>query len=307
MDFVDETLVQLADEQTRPNVFDSEALEQILGAAYDVDAMGPLQGTFAPIFDEFELGFSAPRMGVLDGAWNPISHPDQRSEGRFRLTGMADEGALRVDAVWRGSILARYAEANDPILDFSMALPDREAVDAEVAAAHGGSLPTGPTLEQERKTALLNSIKASISQPAAFTEDSLDALRKATGANSIGALLDRLRNPELGFAQVVFPDPAPVSTVRRPLPVATALLIRDQPISVASLLWESKILRDRLTSLGVGLPKDEALRLRFPLVITWIVPSAVFTDGDWPGQDAAERRTNAGTWLAREGIGLVAK
>lgn len=306
MDFVDTTIVSLADEQTRAAVFDTESLEALLEATYDVDAMGPIQGTLTPLFDELEIGYAAPRPAMLEGAWHRVAEPADRHEARLTVSGMPGEDALRVDALWRGSILARYAEAQDRIVDVSIAWPRKEAVDADVAAANGGVLPTGVALEQGRKTALLNQIKGTLGEPAAFTEDSLDAVRRTIGAGSIGGLLDRLRDPERGVAQVVFPDPAPVATTRRPLPVAVALLVRNAPISVAQLLRDSKAVRDRLTSLGAGLPKDEALRQRQRLTIAWVVPASVFADTGWPGQNNAERRANAAKWLSREGIGLVA-
>jgi hypothetical protein len=306
MDFVDTTIVALAGESTRAGVFDSESLEAVLEAAYDVDAMGPIAGTLTPLFDELEVGYAAPQPGTLEGAWHPVAEPAQRNEARFQLSGLPGEEALRVDAMWRGSILARYAEAQDQIVDVSVAWPDKEAVDAAVAAANGGLLPTGATLELGRKTALLDQIRASLADPTAFTEDRLDAVRRTVGAGSIGGLLDRLRDPERAVAQIVFPDPAPVATIRRPLPVAVALLIRDAPFSVAELLSQSKVVRARLMSLGAGLPKDDALRQRQRLTVAWVVPASMFTDTDWPGADDDERRANAAKWLSREGIGLVA-
>jgi hypothetical protein len=306
VDFVDSNIVKLAGDATRAAVFDDAALEALLDAAYDLDSMGPLAGKLTPIFDELELGYSAGRPSTFEGAWHPVSEPAQRNEARFQVAGLPGEQNVRVDALWRGSILARYAEAQDRITGVSIAWPVKESVDAAVAAANGGVLPAGATLEQGRKTALLAQIRDSLDDPATFTEDSLDAVRRTVGAPSIGGLLDRLRDPERGFAQVVFPDPAPVAAVRRPLPVAIALLIRDAPLSVATLLAESKAIRAQLLSLGAGLPKDESLRQRQRLVIGWVVPVAVFADTDWPGANNDTRRANAAKWLSREGIGLVA-
>jgi hypothetical protein len=305
MDFVDTTIVALADDATRAGVFDAESLEALLEATYDVDAIGPIAGTLTPLFDELELGYAAPRPGTLEGAWHPVAEPAARNEARFQISGLPGEEAPRVDAMWRGSILARYAEAQDRIVDVSVGWPDKEAVDAAVAVANGGSLPTGEALEQGRKTALLDQIRDSLGEPTAFTEDSLDAVRRSVGEASIGGLLDRLRDPERGVAQIVFPDPAPVATTRRPLPVAVALLIRNAPVSVAQLLAESKLVRARLMALGAGVPKDEALRQRQRLTIGWVVPASVFADTDWPGNDNAARRANAARWLSREGIGLI--
>jgi hypothetical protein len=63
--------------------------------------------------------------------------------------------------------------------------------------------------------------------------------------------------------------------------------------------------RERLAGVGVERPQSNGSRPRAPIVVAWVVPESIFTDGDWPGQDETERRTKAGEWMAREGIGLV--
>ena len=77
---------------------------------------------------------------------------------------------------------------------------------------------------------------------------------------------------------------------------------------------ESKMARERLDRLGLERPVEPTFRLRQPMLIVWVVPISVFDDADWPGgaqgmnnnQLRVARRTSAGAWLAREGIGLVA-
>jgi len=307
VNFTDRILVQLADEQTRASVFDPTALEQIVNAAYDVSALGPLQGQLAPLFEELEIGVSVPAIGTLEGAWGPLGGVE-RTEARLRLTGMRTEQEVRVDALWRGAILARFARPADRIEEAGVHWPSKDIVDAAVAAAHGGTMPTGTALDQARRTELLAQVRATVPEPNAFTDDDVDALRKTTGASSIGNMLDRLQaDRNGGFVQVAFADAQPVSPALKPLPLTTALLVRDAPVSIAELLFESKAIRDALAPLGLERPRDDALHQRRALVITWVVPAGVFTDLDWPGANAAARRAEAGVWLAREGIGLVVK
>jgi hypothetical protein len=306
VNFVDKTFVRLADPAARVSLLDATALEQILGAAYDVDAIGPLQGTFEAIFDEFELGFSAAHIGTFDGYWAQVGSVE-RTEARFRLAGLADDGGPRVDAIWRGSILAGYAEAGEPITAVHASWPSKQRVDAAVAAANGGVLPGGAAaLETARRTELIAELHDDLGDPTRLENEDLDALVASAGATSVGGLLEAGRANPVGVLQVDFGEVQPVSETRRPLPVAAALLVRDTPLAVAELVQESKRILERLGPAGLERPKDDRLRLRNPVVVVWVVPAEVFDDADWPGGTASARRTAAGEWLAREGIGLAA-
>jgi hypothetical protein len=305
VNFVDRTFVSLADPATRAGVLDATALERILAAAYDVETIGPLGGPFSATFDEFELGYAAERVGTVDGVWTPVGSVE-RTEASFRLGGLGDGGAPGAEAVWRGTILARYALGGEPITAFHSSWPSKERVDAVVAAANGGTLPAEPALETARRGELLGEIRADLGDPARFEPEDLDALVDSAGATTVGGLLDLVDGRRIGALQLDFAAPAAVSETVRPLPVAAALLIRDAPLSIAELVVESKRLRDRLEPAGLERPKDDRLPLRNPVVVVWVVPAAVFDDTDWPGATPDARRGAAGDWLAREGIGLAA-
>ena len=251
MNFVDKTFVGLADPAARVSLLDATALEQILGAAYDVDVIGPLQGTFEAVFDEFELGFSAAHVGMFEGSWAQVGSVE-RTEARFRLAGLADDGGPRVDAIWRGSILAGYAEAGEPITAVHASWPSKHRVDTAVAAANGGVLPGGAALEAARKTELITELHDDLGDPTRFENEDLDALVASVGATSVGELLEAGRDDPVGVLQVDFGEIQPVSETRRPLPVAAALLVRDTPLAVAELVQESKRVRDLL---GPGRPR----------------------------------------------------
>ncbi len=240
MDFVDRTVVALADDSTRGALFDQDALERLLEAAYDASGMG-LEGPFSADFGDFRMGWAPDPLGVLDGTWNVVGAVE-RTEARFRLTGVSPNGLPRVDALWRGQITARYRRGGEPIT-------------------------------------------------AVATQTSDDRTISAT---------------------ITFDEPAPVSQAARALPMAVALLVRAE-LFAADLLREVGIVRERLTALGVERPPDDGLQPRRSFVVGLIVPETVFDDDDWPGatsgmsqpQQRAARRAAAGSWLAREGIGLV--
>ena len=305
MNYTDRTLVELADPATRSGPFDQTALEQIVSAGYDVDALG-ITGPFTALFDDFRLAVAAEAEGVLDGAFAPVSG-EGATQATFRLTGLPEQQPLRIDALWRGAIVARYRVGGEPITDVTSNWPDPGAIDTAVKAAHGGVLPADPVaLESARHAALLAELQAGLDQPASLDDAGLDAMLAEAGAESVGDLLAHPGTAELGTLSVTFAAPANVAQAAKRLPVAGALLVRDVGFSVADLLAESSLVRERLTRLGAGLPSGNGLRPLRQLLVIWIVPASVFADADWPGTTADLRRAKAGAWLAQAGIGLVA-
>lgn len=309
MQFRDKTLVRLSDPETRGDVFDEVALDQILSAAYDVDTL-PVNAPFSAVFDRFRLGYaetySVHGEGQLYGR-----HGDA---GRVTLT-LADwqpGQVVQADAFWRGAVIARSAHDDSVIelLDFDWSVLSK--VDAAAAAANGGELPSDPrALEAARRTALVALLKDDMQSPDALTDARLDRLLGNVGAAGVSDLLENRagRPAHLGIG---FSEPAGMPPRQRRFPVAAALLIRER-FAVADLLLESKLLRHRLAEAGVETPRPQTLPLRHPLLVIWVVTARLFEDEDWPGATAgmnpsqrlAARRARAGQWLAREGIGLA--
>jgi hypothetical protein len=311
VNFVDATFVRLADPASRAGVFDDDALEQLVQAAYDADAIGA-EGPFQPLFDEFHLGPPARPPGVLEGVWNPVGGVNQ-TEIRLRVLGLGVGVAARVDALWRGAIVARVVAGGGTIGGVEVAWPDPSGLDDEIIADLG-ALPTDPgALEAERRSRFLARVRAAAAQPQVVDDAALDAWLARLGAATVGDLLDRGRGVAAGGAvQVTFEPTGPAQATARPLPLSALLLVRDAGFSVAELVAESNALRDRIGMLGLERPADAALPRRVPVLVVWVVPPAVFDDPDWPGgtsgspdQRRAQRRAAAGAWLAREGIGLV--
>ena len=142
MQYVDQQLVRLADSATRPAVFDQEALEQIVAAAYDAEGM-QAAGPYTATFDEFQLGLAAAPLAALEGTWNPVGGVE-RTEAHFRVAGLPNGSAPRVDALWRGSVVARFAPAGEPITSVVTATPGADTLEAEVTFAeprHVGASP----------------------------------------------------------------------------------------------------------------------------------------------------------------------
>ncbi|MEV4657194.1 hypothetical protein [Micromonospora sp. NPDC049301] len=310
MDFVDGVLVRLADPGTRAAVFDDASLAHLVEAAYDTEAM-PVTPPYAAVFDELTLGFAAAPVTLAEGEWLG-SGGTTRTELRVRLHGLG-ASALRIDALWRGSLVVRTSAARDRVEDLDVAVPAFD-VDPQIIADLG-ALPTDPAqLETERRTRLVSRLRAGLHQPAAFTDAHLDRLLAGVGAANAGDLVARMRGQAAG-ATVKLRYAAPPATppTPRPLPFAAAVLIRDRGFSLADLLVETRLVRSRAEELGLDVPAPDDVRRRNRVVAVWVVPIETFDDDGWPGGDTgtdaqkrAARFARAGQWLARSGIGLAA-
>jgi hypothetical protein len=310
VNFVDATVIRLADPSSRSSVFDAVALGQLVEAGYDAATLA-VEGPFSPVFDEFRLGPPSRPAAHVDGAWSPIGSVE-RTEIQLRVPGLGLDGVGRVDAVWRGAIVARVVTAGGTVAGVAPAWPDPSGIDQEIVE-ESGTLPADPVaLEAARRTHLLARIRAVAAQPDAVTEAALDAWLARLGVAGVGELLDGAPGGGAGgVVQVAF-DPGPATSVPRPLPLTALLLVRDAGFSVADLVAETNVLREVAATLGLERPADATLPRRVPVLVVWVVPPEVFDDQGWPGgtsgtpeERRASRRAAAGTLLAREGIGLV--
>jgi hypothetical protein len=309
VNFVDATIVRLADPASRAAVFDAAALGQLVEAGFDAATLA-VEGPFSAVFDEFRLGLPSRPAGMVDGTWSPIGSVE-RTEVHLRVPGLGLDGVGRVDAVWRGAIVARVVAGAGTVSDVVTAWPDPSGIDREIVE-ESGSLPSDPAaLEAARRAHLLARIRSAVAQPEVVTEAALDAWLARLGVASVAGLLDGAGGAAGGAVQVTF-APLPATSVPRPLPLTALLLVRDAGFSVAELVAETNALREVVATLGLERPADATLPRRVPVLVAWVVPPEVFDDEDWPGgtsgtpeERRASRRAAAGTLLAREGIGLV--
>ncbi|MDA0160852.1 hypothetical protein OM076_11300 [Solirubrobacter ginsenosidimutans] len=311
MEFADGVIVRLADPDTRSALFDAAAMESLVNATYDTEAM-PVSPPFTPLFDEVRLGYVATRRATVTGEWADATGAERR-ELRVQVHGLADLSPLRVDALWRGAIVVRTSHALETVESVEVALPSLD-VDREIAADLG-ALPGDPAaLESERRERLLTRVRAGLDQPDAFTEQAFDRLLVGVGAASAGDLVEQLREQvQPASVQLRFSPPSGGPATPRALPFAGAVLIRDKGFSIAEALADSRMVREQVQDLGLERPVEPDVRRRQPVAVVWIVPRLAFADDGWPGgtpamndvQRRAARARAAAQWLAREGIALV--
>lgn len=305
MNFVDSTLIKLADPQMRSTFFNEEALQQVAATAYDVSGLS-LQNPFSAVFDELTIGVALPRYGLVEGAWTPVGGME-RTELRMQVAGLSNRPAERVEALWRGAVVARASLAADKIIQVGTGMPSLGAINKKIVADLG-ALPGDPAaLEQERRARLIAFLQAGLDQPAVFDESSLDAWLAQQGVSTIGELMERLSGiTQPATVSVTYSPPNGLPATPRRLPVSALILIRPADVSISGLLLESKGILEQAATMNIETRPDPALPLRRAVILLWAIPKEVFDDTGWPGANANERRTRAGAWLAQQGIALAA-
>ena len=288
-------------------------MQHILSAGYDSEAM-PIEGPFTPVFERLSLAMSVRSRTLIEGHWGEVSDPN-RNQVSLQVDALDVSAAVRVDALWQGSIVAGASSARSRIESLTATWPGTSGIDAEIILALG-SLPAAENeLEAERRQRLLARWRAAALQPDALSDAFFDEWLASIGAVSVSELMVRL--PGLvaaGPMQLGFSAPTETPAARRPLPISAAILVRDQPLDLSGLLADSRVVRDTLDALGAMRPPDAAGASRARLIVVWIIPGSVFDDPDWPGGNAAESAENnnalrlatARRWLAREAIALLA-
>jgi hypothetical protein len=309
VDYVDFTLTRMADPATRASLFDEEALEQMAAAAYGEEA-ATLTGPYQPVFQEMEIGLSIPSRSTIEGWWNSGS---AHNEGRFVIAGIGRDSMVRIDALWRGGIIARVTPATGRITEEVSEWPDPSRIDEEIIAALGG-LPADPVaLEKERRDRFLARIRAALHQPDAFTDAIFNDWLRRAGAVSVSDLMTRFHGViSTGTLRIRYSDPTAAPPSPRELPITAAVFLRDQPIALADIVSQSKLVREQLREAGVERARDADTSARAPILMVWMVPETVFDDNDWPGGTSGTpaerrllRRRAAAAWLGPQGIAFA--
>lgn len=309
MNFVDRTLVRLADAATRTALFDATSLEQLLRAAYRTET-ATVNAPYSAVFDDLTFGVALPPTATVEGTWSdPLAVTSNSIQ--LRLTGLSERAGPRVDAVWKGAIIGRTTAQDSTINAVTVRLPDLD-IDAAIVADLG-ALPADPVaLETERRTRMRNAVRAVMQQPDLMDDQAFDALLASLGVQTASEYVvsaSRINRP-MGV-RVSF-TPADGPSLPQPFPLMAALLVRET-VSVATLLNEAKEVRQRLAGAGLEPARPGPVSRRQPFVVAVMAPATVFDDPDWPGatggqtpdQSRRARRVRAGRWLAEEGIGLV--
>ena len=309
MDYVDFTLIRMADPATRASLFDDETLEQMAVAAYG-DEAATLTGPYQPVFQEMEIGLSVPSRSTIEGWWNAGT---THNEGRFVIAGIGRDSFVRVDALWRGGIIARVTPATGRITEEISEWPDPSRIDEEIIAALGGLPVDAVTLEKERRDRFIARIRSALHQPDAFTDAIFDDWLRRAGAGSVSDLMSRFHGViSTGTLRIRYSDPAALPPSPRELPITAAVLLRNQPIALAEIVSQSKLVREHLREAGVERARDANASTRAPILMVWMVPETVFDDDDWPGGTAGTpaerrllRRRAAAAWLGPQGIAFA--
>lgn len=302
MDFVNATLLRLADESARTTVFDSDALSQMLSASHDI-ADGEVDEP-AIVFDDISFIYDGESRVDVDGSWMTMGRTDL-TEITLRAAGFG-ERMPRIDLLLAGAIVATAPGGSGRVSAADVSWLDLAGIDDEITP-----LPTDPVvLEQRRRERVLARVRTHLNQPAAFDDAALGQWLTRLGVGSVAELMTVA--PAAGATlTVTFDVGADAAPRRQRFPLAAAVLIRDVPLSLVDLLDETRRIRPHLHRLGFGIANTDPRARSLPIV-AWVVPAVLFDDAAWPGgtpgppaDQRAQRRRWAGDWLARERIGLI--
>lgn len=291
MNFEDRTLVALTQEASRLAVLNDRAARNVVRAAYGVDD-GALIGLATAQFDSFSLGGLDEAPADAAGLPAPVLPP-----------------APRIDALWRGGVHVSASWPRARIDSVRQAQLSLARLDEAVAVATGGALPAGPALETARRAELLRRIEAAAGHDEAVTDALLQAWLDKAGIASVAELLQAPGSAPLSQLQLAISPPlGGVAASQMRFPVAVALMVRDHS-DPAFRLTEAVAAarRVQLAMRRAGFepaPSDSAGHGR--AVTALLVSQSWFDDVHWPGADPATRISLAGSWMAREGIALVA-
>src|SRR5262245_11397752 len=102
MDFVDATILRLADESARNAVFDSDSLSQLVSASHDVSA-NSVEEPFAIVFDAISFVHDDESRVDVDGSWMTMGQTE-RTEVVVRALGLG-ASVPRIDLLVAGAVL----------------------------------------------------------------------------------------------------------------------------------------------------------------------------------------------------------
>lgn len=304
MDFVDAVVLRCATAEGRATLLDQDGLAQMVEAAFDVTAL-PVQGPYAMTVDTLDLGLELVRPAVLSGAYTAVPGAIP-AELRLRIDGLAPAQPLRVDALWRGALIARQVPQEDRVTAVSGAFASTDIDRAIIADL--GALPTNAAvLEAERRRRLLRRLRAGDAVPDAINDLALDRMLAVAGVTDTASLLAGRGTTGLGTFRIGFSAAAAVAAVPVPitLPVTVAVIARDAPLHLSALLAESRSIRAALADDPSVQPAAAARRRRTPILVLWAIPGSLLDDTGWPGADRPARRTAAAGLLAGQGIALA--
>lgn len=202
MDFVDQTVLTLADPQLRAGLLDQDALQAVVTSAQDGPALATT-GPYTATFDELELG---PDLGgfTASGAWT-AADGSTRTVADFTLAGLHDPASPPVTAVWIGTITANTITG-----------------DARVSAVTDVWSPAGSGEEFQSAT----TVTLAPAAPAAPAATTFALAAAVFVADSPIALLDLLRASARARAQVATARPSVTraGVIATTLPIAVWLV-----------------------------------------------------------------------------------
>lgn len=309
MDFADQILVRLADEDQRANLFSEASLETMAMAAYHVEA-GQLAAPWAARFDvlDWAPSIEPARTASADLHWEESS---KHGIARFSTSGLAAlQERLQPIAYWGGAIIGQGRLGGGRVAQVSGGFVSLEGIDEAIDAAAGvGAEPQGTARETARLTELSNRLSQAAGKPGSITTEVVRRWVDETAGGNLESLLNSASVIDVpaGF-RIRFVSDAPSQDLPMALGVDAVVFAFDtaqSPFGLAEAIRathsaQEQIAIDNPPSPGVG-----GIDRRLPVLGIWVVPQSWFNDDSWPGTSPSDRLSRANKWLRRKGIAIV--
>lgn len=303
MDFADNSLLRLSTSAGRDEFLDQLALRQLAEAAFDT-SLHPLEGPFALDVEKVDFGEEMTAPVTLEGHIVPA--PGQLpAEVRLKAIGLQGASPARADLILRGTLIGRRILVDDRVEavggGFAMLDLDRE-IEAEL-----GGLPADPAvLERERRTRLIERLRAGAARPDTIGDAVIDSMLASANSADMGELLDRRGTAGLARFSLKFRGGGAATPVPVRLAVTLAALVRNADSRIRDLLAESRAVQAALATMPSLQAPAAELRRRTAIPVLWLLPGAFLDDDDdWPGANRAAKRAAAADLLGGQGIVMV--
>lgn len=305
MNFRDATLVSLASDESRDDLFAANTLANLAAAAYRIEP-GSLTGPWAASFDQLELA--------------PTFETHEQTQLRFTLdmaSGRGDGQLDRVfsdvpgagpDAIWRGAVIGQGQIGGGRIAEVSGSFVGLGDVDAAIHQA-GGMPAEGPARDAARLGEIAAQLSAASGRDDSISPQNVADWVAASGASDLTTFLNQTHKVDIGGGfGIRFVSDAPVVDTPIRLSLNAVIQIAEPDPNAANLvrmIHETRHAREALAASRDLTPPTEGINRRVEVVGLWFVPLSWFEDDGWPGANPAARRDAANIWLREMGIAVA--
>lgn len=306
MNFRDATLVSIASDELRSDLFTESILADLAAAAYRIEP-DSLTAPWAASFDRFEL---APTFETHEQTQVRLNLDMTSGRGDGQLDRVSsDIPGTGPDAIWQGAIIGQGQIGGGRIAEVSGSFVGLGDVDAVIDQA-GGIPAQGPARDTARLAEIAARLSAAAGQDDSISPQDVANWVAASGAADLTTFLGQTNQVDIGGGfgiRFVSDAPAVDSPIRLSLNAVIQIAEPDpNAANLVRMIRDTRHARELLAASRDLTPPTAGVDRRTEVVGLWFVPLTWFEDNGWPGANPAARRDAANIWLREMGIAIAA-